>query len=507
MAARTLPRRETPYRAALYGRASNDPKKRGRSIRDQFAVGEVECDDRDWTIVDYYEDRDRSASRAAKQPREHFDRLVADIKADLIDVVVYAERSRASRRLDVSLELRQLCEDTNVLLCYDGRVYNMRIPADRKEFTRDAVQSEEEAESIIGRSQRTARLNAQRGAPHSFAPFGYTRRYDPDDGHLLGQFPHPTHAVDVVELFERVASGDSLSSVVPLLQKHRPLATLTSLRVILKNRSYLGVRMYKGNAMPNCQWNPITDDPDFPEIFEQVQHILADPSRKTMRENRLVHLLSGLAWCASCLKDGKRHAESVLRVSRRQGASRYRCPTANGHVMIVKETLDAYVEASLFEWLGSPAAAAALRPKQDAAQVRKLQNRIASMKEQLNEARSMAGELDEDGRPRLSIASLATTERLIMPQIEKDEAELSRLVTPQDALLGRVTGIPASQLHKIWADLTLSERRRVLRSVLNIELRPAGAGQRRFRSDRVGLVFRGQPGFVTPSARAGIGRD
>ncbi|MCX4751706.1 recombinase family protein [Kitasatospora sp. NBC_01287] len=508
MATRILPRRDTPYRAALYGRASSDPKKRGRSIRDQFAVGEVECDDHSWAIVDYYEDRDRSASRAAKQEREDFNRLVSDIKAGLVDIVVYAERSRASRRLDVSLELRTLCEDTNVLLCYDGRIYNMHVPADRKEFTRDAVQSEEEAESIIGRSQRTARLNAQRGAPHSYAPFGYTRRYDPEDGHLLGQFPHPTQAVDVVEMFERVASGESISSVVSTLQKHRPRASLTSLRVILKNRSYLGVRMYKGQEMPNCQWEPITDDPDWPELFEQVQHILKDSSRKTMRENRLVHLLSGLAWCAPCLKAGKRLPESVLRVSRRQGAARYRCPTASGHVMILKEVLDAYVEASVIEWLSSPAATAALGPKQDVSQIRKLQNRIVSMKEQLETARSMAGELDDDGRPRLSIASLATTERLLLPQVERDEIELSRLLTPQDALLGRLAGVPVKELHRTWGQLKLSEQRRVLRSVVNIELRPASShGERRFRSERVGLTFRGAPGFVSPSDRSGVGRD
>ncbi|HEX8808748.1 MAG TPA: recombinase family protein [Xanthobacteraceae bacterium] len=507
MTARILPPRELPYRAALYGRASHDPRRKGRSIRDQFAVGELECDDHNWTIVDYYEDRDRSASRAASKKREDWGRLVGDIKAGHVDIVVYAERSRASRRLDVSLELRELCETLNVLLCYDGRVYNMRVASDRKEFTRDAVQSEEEAEGIIGRNQRTARLNAQRGGAHGIAPFGYVRRYDPEDRHLIGQSPHPEHGPAVVEMFERIASGESVSSVLSILRKYRPKAEPTALRVILGNRSYLGIRMHRGQQMPNCQWGPVTDDPEFPAVFAQVQNILADPSRKSSRDNRVVHLLSGLALCAVCFKASGSVADSVLRALPRNEVFRYRCTDSAGHCLIREDVLDAYVEAAVFKWLQSPAAAAAVRPQLDASRVGSLQGRIASMREQLESARQLAGQLDDQGRPTLTIASLVTTERLIIPQIERDEEELGRLLAPQDALLGDLVGLPLDKVSATWQRLQLTQRRRVIRSVVNIRLHPAGRGVQTVRPGRVALTFRGEPGFIMPMKRGVSAKD
>jgi site-specific DNA recombinase len=494
MNVRTLPRHNAPLRAALYGRASSDPKRRGRSIKDQFAVGEMECLDRGWSIVDYYEDRDRSASRRATKVREDFERLISDIEAGLIDVVVYAEKSRTSRNMETSLKLRNLCERAGVLLCYDGRVYDMRVPSDRKEFTRDALQSEEEAESIIARAERTARLNAQRGGPHAVVPFGYVRRYDPDDGHLIGQFPHPRHADVVRDLFARAAARESINTLTAALRTHVPTAENTSLRHLLRNKAYIGVRTHRGQDMANCQWEPIVE----PGVFSDVQEILKDSSRRSTRDHRVRHLLSGIASCARCLEAGLGVDEAGLRVTTRNGSLRYRCGNPAGHAMARQDAVDAWVEAALFEWLSSGEAVAAFRPHHDAAEVDRLRGRVGNMKAQLESARELAGRVDENGLPMLSIESLAASERLLLPQIAEDEKKLRVLTATADPLLSRLVGASIDEIGTCWNDeLEIPQRRHLLRQTVNVELRPAAVkGAQRLTADRVGLIFAGEAGFA-----------
>lgn len=498
MTPRTLPRHNGPLRAALYGRASSDPKLRGRSIKDQFAVGQLECDDRGWIVVDRYEDRDRSASRRATKTREEFERLIADINAGLIDVVVYAEKSRTSRNLDTSLKLRALCEQTGVLLCYDSRVYDMKVASDRKEFTRDALQSEEEAEAIIARAERTARLNAQRGGPHAHVPFGYVRRYDPEDGHLIGQFPHPVFADVVRDLFARAAANESVTSLTDILREHVPTTTRRSVRQLLSNKAYIGVRVHRGQEMSNCLWDAIVE----PGTFDAVQAIIRDPSRRATRENNVKYLLSGIAVCSRCAADGL--ADRGLRVNTASGALRYRCKP--GHVMTRQDRFDGYVEAALFRFLSSKAAKAAFHPHRDMAEVDRLQGRLANMKAQLESARTLAGQFDEDGLPMLTIESLAITERQLLPLIAKREAELRTLTASDDPLIAQLAGESVEFIAEVWTkQLDMQQQRHLLRNVVNVQLRPGRQGVTRLTSERVGLLFVGQDGFVpAPRPHPGV---
>jgi site-specific DNA recombinase len=54
-----------PFPAVIYGRASRDPKKRGRSVDAQLLESRRTCNDNDWPIVREFRDDDRSASRHA----------------------------------------------------------------------------------------------------------------------------------------------------------------------------------------------------------------------------------------------------------------------------------------------------------------------------------------------------------------------------------------------------------------------------------------------------------
>ena len=506
MTRRTLPTRvidpAQPLRAALYGRASSDPKKRGRSIKDQFEDCQYECDSRGWSVFDRYEDRDRSASIRATKVREDFERMVAAIEAGLIDVIVYAERSRTNRDLEVYAKLRKLCMRTGVLWCYGGRVYDLSKTSDRRDTARDALQSEEEADAIAERSLRTARLNAGRGAPHGKIPFGYTRRYDPDDGHLIGQEAHTKHADVVRDLFSRAAAQESFASLTEILRQYVPDASRAGLRYMLGNKTYLGIRTYNGQEMVKCQWPALIDE----SAFWAVQDVLHDPSRRTARDTRVEHLLSGVALCSVCAETGLVAVDAGLRVKKIGGAQRYVCRQSR-HVGARVDSLDAFVEVALFKWLSSDAAVAAFRTQADDTEAVRLRSRLRSMNEQLDQARRMTGEFDDDGRPALSIESLAMTERQLLPKLADTEDRLRFLTAAQDPLVDQLVGRSSAEVSTVWNDeLVVAQRRHVLRRVLAVQLRPARSkGVHHLTWDRVALSFAGEPGFTARPQRGSSG--
>ena len=85
-------------RAVIYARVSKDDKKTMRSPR----VQEYECREyvtaQGWDVVKVFIDDDRSASRHARKEREKFQKLIAYVNENPIDVVVCWEVSRWSRR-------------------------------------------------------------------------------------------------------------------------------------------------------------------------------------------------------------------------------------------------------------------------------------------------------------------------------------------------------------------------------------------------------------------------
>ncbi|MGA5820918.1 recombinase family protein [Kitasatospora sp. NPDC094028] len=495
-----LPRSEAlaqrALRAVLYGRASKDRHKRGRSIRDQFAVGEANCAEHGWQVVDRYEDRDRSATRRATKVRERFEDMIADAEAGKFDVIVYAERSRISRNLGVSVALRDLCHRTGVLLCYDGRVYDMRVPSDFKEFTRDSVQSEEEGESIIGRNERTARLTAQRGGMWGWVPFGYKRVYDPETGELIDQVGHPEEGPVLVELFALADARKSLRSLVPLVLPFRPKVTETGIRAILRNKAYIGIRTHHGVEY-KAAWTGLVEE----AVFWRVQAILDDPSRQTTHESGINHLLTGDALCSVCREEGEftrgRLQARGPQPQHRRGPQ-YRCRV--NHMTVMERNLDAFVEENALTWLSSGEARLAFQGVDSDGERERERERARIMTEQLAEARQQATEFDPvTCLPKLSVASLAALEQGLIPAIQAAEKRVRELLSAGDPVLDRLLAASPDEVDEIWnLELDLAQQRHVLRQIVRVELRRAAVRRSRYQdvSQRVGLIFAGEPGFA-----------
>lgn len=467
-----------PLRAFTYERVSKNPRKRrGQSVEDQHAENELTCAERGWTIVETFQDPDRSASRHAKRPREGFDAMVEGIRRGDADVIVYWEASRAYRRLDVFVELRNLCEETGALLCYNDQVYDMRNTSDRQHAAQDAVQAETEADKIRDRNLRTTRRQAAKGKPHGRVPYGYRREYDPDTGDLLAQVIQEDQAEIIREAAKRVVAGKALTSIARDLEERgvpTPSGegkwTNVTLKRLLLNETYLGRRIHQGRVVGPAEWPAILDESTFDKCWQK----LTDPARRTQHDVAAKWLVSGIA-LAGC--------GTPARVWRnRIGVMCYTCP-ANWCSTIPAEKFDLIVTANVLAYVERPDFLDSLAPTPEAeSAAARARMEVAEMEAELEDARERAS------RRRLSVASLSALEAGLLPRIDELRAQLRRTGVPQT--VQRIAGPSARE---VWAEFDLAQRREVLRTVTSlIQFHQVGKGAGgQITPDRFSIRFAG----------------
>jgi DNA invertase Pin-like site-specific DNA recombinase len=479
---------DTTFDALLYGRASRDPKKKGRSVGDQIAAGREMCEAYGWPIAEVFDqDVDRSASRHAKRKRRDFEALIEAIEAGRGRIVVAFEASRYYRDVEAYILLRNACMNNGVLLCYNGQVYDLSKREDRKATAMDAIAAEDEAEGIRDRNLRTTRATAKKGTPHGRILYGYARRYDPDTGELIEQYEHPERGPIVREIFERIAAGETEYSIVRDLRERGERLPgirweLYHLPTMLRNPGYAGQRVFQGEVIGKATWPAIVPQ----QLFDQVQQIVGAESRRTTRDWSVKHLLSGIARCGEC--SDRPHLRTV---KTRGGARAYQC-SQGYHTMMRTELLEGYVEQALLDWL-RVRGADAFRTDEQQARAAKARVRLKALEGQLADARERAATFDEEtGEPRLSVASLATLEAALLPQIRKAR-EASEVVQAPPLLQGL---LGTEDVDERWEELSIEQQRTVVRACVNVRLNRARArGVRSIEPGRITLVFAGEEGF------------
>ena len=507
------------FHAMLYGRNSRDPKKKGRSVGDQLTDGRTLCDAHGWHVADVFKDTGISASRHARRERDEFEALLDTIEnvqapAGVRRIVVAYEASRYYRDLEAYVRLRNACYNADVLLCYNGTVYDLSKREDRKATAMDAVAAEDEVEGIRDRNVRTARLNAEAGGVWGKIPFGYMRKYDPDTGDLIGQYEHPVRGPVVLKAFQHVDGGGSLASLLKWLKSDPDAARPDGskwddyrVRYMLLNRTYIGERVHNGKAI-KAQWDALKglDDAEGRAMFRRITKKLTDPARARPGEGRVKHMLSCIALCGEC-------GEAVYMRSDQSGASHatkdiYRCAEKRD-VSVSEPLLDAYVEQAIFTWLRrKEQARAALIPDQAkvADEMRQAQEMIDLYEEELEEARELNRRRNEQGRPLLSLTSLSAKELELLPKIEELQGKLQSM-TGVPLLVQQLVG--AADPEVFWygteksAGLSLEQRREAIREIVTVRVYKARRpGRAKYLDpERVTLSFIGTKGFRAPRAR------
>jgi site-specific DNA recombinase len=464
---------EMPLRAGNLGRVSKDKSGRVRSVTEQHDDNRSAITANGWLEAASYEDA-VSASRFAREGRPDWSRLVADVTAGLLDVVVMWESSRGSRKLAEWVDFLDLCRERGILIHVftHHRTYDLAIRRDRKALVDDGVDNEDDSEKTSERVRRSLAANKLAGMPHGIVKYGYERDHDPRTGALLGQHPVPGHAAVCEEIIRRIAAAEPVSAICDDLTKRKvppPAGDVWYRRTLVRiatSPAYIGKIRVDGELI-DAQWPPIVDE----LTFWAAQHVLSSPARKTTRPGSAKYLLSYLMTCAAC-------GEPVCADTRR--APVYCCSEHKGHnCQVPMGAADAFVSAVVTRRLAEPDYYAHLAAGDDE---RVMQARA--------EAARLRAELDEWAAADISARAYAVREAKILPLIEAADARAAELSVPP-ALRALVT--PGGDIGARWEAQCTAARRDVIRALLPGVVLAPGRGPAHDRITFTGVGAQDQP--------------
>ncbi|WP_405969807.1 recombinase family protein [Streptomyces sp. NBC_00988] len=308
--------------AREYARSSKGKGQRSRSTQDQHIQNlAAEADHGPWTWGEPYADTG-SAWHKALKPNDDFLRMVADMRTGAFGpvgtVLVLWEISRLTRKTLSGVEVVDLCEEQGYLIHVTSldRTFNPSNYSDRDTLITGIKDAEKEARLLSARTLRgvNSAVNAvdddgePAARPHGKINFGYRRTYELIDGRPrpVSQEADPVEGPPVVELFERVAgwngrNRESIRTVEQdwlkrgIVSRDGVPFTRQSLANMLRRKAYVGIRVHKGTERRG-NWKPLIE----PALFDAVQVILADPSRKSTVTTKVKHVLTGVFRCSNC---------------------------------------------------------------------------------------------------------------------------------------------------------------------------------------------------------------
>lgn len=464
--------------AVIYTRVSLDRNKQARSVGEQEQECRAVCAREGWDVVEVVVDNDISASRYARKARENYPRLLELVASGTVDVLVTWENSRTSRDLGTATALRDLCRDHGVKLSYSGRILDVTTTGDAFAYGLDALMSERASSETRDRVLRASRSQAAAGLPHGKLLYGYRREYD-GAGRFVAQVEDAEQAAVIREVARRVLAGDPLTSIarhltdrgVPVPRQPEDGPALrwyaTTVRRLLTNPGVNGKRVHRGEVVGDAVWPAIIGDADHARLVA----LLTAPERRTQRDSRVKHLLSGIARCGVC--------GGVLRMLPNRGTPSYSCMT-RGCMKVSRAVakVDAVVVEAVQAWADS-FDALALEGEDDAAELQAARDEATQLAARLDGfvESALAGELS----PKL----LARAEADLLPRIAAAQARAVPRSTRAEALA------VVHELARVWDRCTVAQRRAVVRAVMTVTVHPVGKASRTFDASKVEVDFLG----------------
>ncbi|MBF6515308.1 recombinase family protein [Nocardia cyriacigeorgica] len=504
--------------AVLYARVSDDRDGRSRSTSQQIDEGNDWCEREGISVIATIIDDDIGASRYSRKKRDGYDRALELLQApsERRRILVSWESSRAQRNLKVYLMLREICEESGSLWCYDGRIYDMSDPADRRRTAMDAVEDEYEVERTRRRVMRDMRDNAAAGRPHGKIAYGYRIVRDDRTGRAIDRVPDEDvfdaegnlvrvgTATIVREIAQRLLEAESIRSITidlnrrgipaprPMRKgpnKGKPGPWLTqTVTTLMRSPTYAGLRVANGKVIRTGTWKPLLTV----DQHERLVALLTDPTRRTNHRGAApAWLLSFIATCGVC-------GSHVTRLAPR-GTDMYVCAT-NFCVARSIKGVDRLVEQAVIERLMSDDIFALMAKSSDEAATAYEEER--KLKARLNKFIAMAasGEISEE--------SFVQIDKDLRAKIKKAESKArAKFTSPLVRKLAE-----GRNAREEWPRLDLAEKRQVIRELCEVTIFKARTkGQRQVNPRYIGLWWIGsdapKPTAPPPPAPLAEGGD
>lgn len=443
-------------KAAIYVRQSQDKAGNAAAVERQEAACRKLAEAKGWDTPAIYRDNDKSATSGATRP--DFVRLLDDIGAGRIDALVVWHLDRLTRSIR---DLTQVIEAGKARRMNIASVHGVSLDlGDPTGVAVATILTAIAAMEVQHKGQRQKAANLQRakaGQAHWVRrPFGYRR-----DGNTVTA--EPAEAEALRDAAARILAGETLSAVVRDWNTAGIKSTVgkpwnvTSLRRGLLNPRNTGRRLYNGEDLGEGAWPAI-----FPaETLQALEVKLTDPRRRTAPDDlNAKYLLSGIATCGKC---GKKMFAAPAKKNGREWMM-YRC--FGGYCMTRRlDKVDEVVESVIAARLARPDAAGLFAPDTDTLALR---GKVADLRERRDALAAMLA----DGL--LSPAAVREQAGRLSTELADTEAKLAATdnLNPVAAL------VAAEDVAAAWEALSLADKRRMIRTLAQVTVLPAGKGVR-----------------------------
>jgi DNA invertase Pin-like site-specific DNA recombinase len=403
---------------------------------------------RGFTLLGEYVDNDTSAKKARGAGTD-WARMLGEVRPGDVIVAVDVDRLLRSQR-----DLLALIDSGALIVTVDGEI---DLASADGEFRATMLAALARFE-IRRKAERQDRANAAR--VEKGLPVPGKRRFGFENGNMVER---RVEAEKVRWAFDAIAAGDTISGVAKELDK-----PAIRVREILSNPSYAGWVVRRGERFEAAPEVARVVDR---ALWEDVQVILSDPSRKTSPGPARKHLASGLARCGVC----QRPLISM---------TEYACPDPARHVYIRRNELDTHLTARVWSALlglaeepaesVDTAQARLLRAERaelqgqrtraqriamlEDADLLSLQRELKKISARLTEIEEQLGDLALQGRSRSLVETAQEVKRIVLAHGARDAASAMR------AWLA------------LWGKRTLEERRALVADLLDAEVNSARSG-------------------------------
>lgn len=434
-------------RVGLYERVSTDEQAlHGYSIAAQIQNLEEFCKDKDMRIVDHYTDAGVSGGKAAFR-RPEMSRLLADVEAGKIDMILFTKLDRWFRNIKEYFKVQEVLEKHRVEWKAIHEDYDTTTANGRMAITIFLAIAENEREKGSERvsavlANKRKNKEACMGGPH--IPIGY-RKVKCDDGAMRWEIDPETEEA-VREFWRIVQEDNSIMTAGKIVN-----ATFGLSRAYKEWCRTFNNEMYQGNYKGVVDYCPryIT-----PEDWKRVK--AARTIKKTQKSR--CYLFTGLISCPDCgsimssnykiYKDGKREYYSyrcrhhtVRRCTNNKQVSE---KVAEKWLLTnIKERLEAFILSAEVE-----DAAPKPKPKRD-------KNKINEKIRRLNVVYMGGGKTDDEYLSELSDL------RTQLASAEREEEDTK----PRD--LAPLRSFLESDFEDIYLSLEREEKRQLWRSIID----------------------------------------
>lgn len=444
---------------ALYVRQSEDKTGHEAAIHRQEADCRLLARAKGWPAPTVYADNSISATTGKTRPA--FERLLGDIEAGTINAVVVWHLDRLTRSMrDLSRIIDAGQKHGVNIACVHGVSLDLGDPTGVAVAQILTAIAGMETSHKGARQRRANRQRAEKGeAFWSRRPFGYDRD---TEGNV---FTVPNEATAIREAAAAVLKGATLSSVarswnsdgLTTTTKEQGPWGVTQVRRVMLNPRYSGKRVYNGSDVAAGNWEPILDE----ETAKLLEEKLNDPRRRTAPDDlNSKYLLSGILICGKC--GHKMFAGPITSKGTRSMV--YRC---FGSYCMQRRLapVDEMVEGVVVGILSRPDAAKLFANAEAAGELRKKATGLRDRRDALSA-------LLADGL----LSASAVREQA--GKLTKALGEIENAISAAENLNPAAAVIGAEDVREAWASLPLTNKRQIIRSLMNITVLPAGKGTR-----------------------------